>query len=162
MTYPMQSSETPGAPADIPYVGALADYRLPQPGGRPNVFKGTELAMAMSFTAGLPYWYEINLYRTQEQTFVVAIRQFFTAGEKEDIVKSWPFNSVDEALAIIENYDAAADVAMPEIDFEKTPPAELSSHAMMLKAEVEAARAHYAGLVGELLAEIESAGVVNA
>ncbi|MEM7520402.1 MAG: hypothetical protein AAF307_05130 [Pseudomonadota bacterium] len=159
MNSQMQATDPTGGGADLSYLGAGVTYRLPQPGGRPNVFQGAELAMAMSFTPGLPYWYEINLYRTAEQGFVVAIRTFFQSEEEVDFVKSWSFSSIHEALAMVETYDPSIDVHVPAVDMSAASPADLAATALALKAEVESRRAHYAGLVGEMLAEIEAAGI---
>ena len=129
MNSQMQVTDPSGGGADLSYLGAGTTYRLPQPGGRPNIFQGAELAMAMSFTPGLSYWYEINLYRTTEQGFVVAIRTFFQSEEEADFVKSWSFSSVHEALDFVERYDPSIDVHVPAIDMAAASPAELAAAA---------------------------------
>lgn len=158
MNNQMHANDQSSGGAELSYVGSATQHRLPQPGGRPNVFQGTELAMAMSFTPSLPYWYEINLYRTNDQGFAVAIRKFFQSEEETDWVKSWMFSSAEAALSHIEGYDASADVRVTDMNFEDASPAELAAKAMLIKAEVESARSHFAGLVGEMFAEIEAAG----
>ncbi|MEO1238071.1 MAG: hypothetical protein AAFW64_00120 [Pseudomonadota bacterium] len=110
----------------------------------------------MSYTPSLPYWYEINLYHSETQEFIVAIRKFFQSQNEADQVKSWTFSSLDAAIAHVENYDAAVDVLIPEMDLAAMAPAEMSAMALSLKADVEGVRHHYAGLVGELLMEMES------
>ncbi|ETX29345.1 hypothetical protein [Roseivivax isoporae] len=161
MNYQMSAAERapqPGGVADMPALGAMSSYRLPQPGARPLVFSGSELAMAMSFTPELPYWYELNVYRTREQTFVLAIRQFFQSEEQTDIVKAWAFDSLPDLFDRLETYDAGADVRTPHLDLERSAPAELAAAAMDLKSRVIAARTHFAGLVGEFFAQIDAAG----
>lgn len=159
MNNQMHATDQSGGGPDLAFVGSSTTYRLPQPGGRPNVFQGSELAMAMSFTPGLPFWYELNLYRTSDQGFVVAIRRFFQSEEETDWVKSWVFSSPHEALGHLESYDASVDVRVADINLEGSSPADLAAKALALKAEVDATRAHFAGLVGEMFAEIEAAGV---
>lgn len=159
MTNPMQSAEYPGQSPDMPMVGMPMTHKLPRQGERPLVFQGSELAMAMSFTPGIPYWYEINIYRSTSQEYIVAIRLFYTSEEIDDIVKSWSFDDMLSAFAHIENYDAAVDLQLPIVNVEKMAPAELTCTALMLRAEVESCRAHFAGLAGELFAEVETAGV---
>ncbi|MEM9342517.1 MAG: hypothetical protein AAGA87_05685 [Pseudomonadota bacterium] len=132
-------------------------YTLPQPGKRPLAFAGSEIAMAMSFTPDLPYWYEINLYRSNDEQFIVAIRQFFQSENEKDTVKSWSFPTIEHALSHIEDYDAGHDVPVPHGDFAAMAPAEMAAHAMHTQAQIEEARAHFAGLVGEMFFEIDAA-----
>ncbi|MEM9707915.1 MAG: hypothetical protein AAF871_03930 [Pseudomonadota bacterium] len=153
----MNAAEQMGA--ELPLVGSATFFRLPQPGSRPNVFEGTELAMAMSFTPGLSYWYEINLYRKTDTGFAVAIRKFYVSEEFTDTVKSHCFETIDEAFNYIQNYDASEDLTVPGMEIEQGSPAEIASMALSLKAEVQTARAHYSGLVGELFAEMASGEV---
>ena len=159
MNNQMQATDMMASSNEMSYVGSAVLHRIPQKGGRPNVFEGTELAMAMSFTPGMPYWYEINIYRTSDQRFVVAIRKFFQSETEKDLHNSWSFSNIAEAVDHIEHYDPSNDLRIPMLDMDTASAAELASMAMSLKAEVEAARLHYAGLVGELFAEVESAGV---
>lgn len=140
----------------LPSVGTATEHKLPQAGGRPLIFNGSELAMAMSFTPELPYWFEINLYHTDAQEFVVAIRKFFQSENETDYVNAWSFPNIDAAFAHIESYDPAIDVLIPDMNLATMIPAEMSAMALSLKSEVDAVRHHYAGLVGELFMEIEA------
>ena len=145
-------------PGEMPSLGNAATHRVRRLGARPLVFSGSELAMAMSFTPKLPYWYEINIYRTDEQAFVLAIRLFFQAEEEKDQVQAWTFDSLDEVFEAIESYDAGKDVRLPLGGFaDDSAPADLAAKAFHLQAEVNAARQHYAGLAGEFFAEMETA-----
>lgn len=155
-TFPMMDS--PARPAEVPSLGSGAKYRLPRHGARPLVFSGTQLAMAMSFTPGLPYWYEINIYRTSEQRFVLAIRLFHVSEEMRDTVDSWDFDTLPEVFDALEGYDAGRDV-IADVDgvHAALPAVELAARAMELRARIDAARQHFAGLVGELFAEMDSA-----
>ena len=146
-------------PAEMPSVGTAATHRVRRLGARPLVFSGSELAMAMSFTPKLPYWYEINIYRTDDQHFVLAIRKFFQAEDEKDQVQAWKLESLEQVFDAIESYDAGNDVRLPFSDFsDDAAPADLAARALHLHAEVIAARQHYAGLVGELFVEMEGAG----
>lgn len=159
MNTQMTATDHSSAPHEMSLLGSAGTHRIPQQGGRPNVFQGTELALAMSFTPSMPYWYEINIYRTTEQSFVVAIRKFYQSEAEKDIVKSWVVPSIQEVFDLIENYDPTVDMHIPDVSLFDSSAAELAATAMALKADLHAARAHYAGLVGELFAEIEEAGV---
>lgn len=156
MNTPLQAMEQPQPSGAFASVGAATEHKLPQSGGRPLIFAGNELAMAMSFTPGLPYWFEVNLYHSQAQEFVVAVRKFFQSENENDYVNSWSFPSIDAALSHIQNYDPAIDILIPEMDTDMMTPAEMSAIALSLRAEVEAVRHHYSGLVGELFMELDA------
>jgi hypothetical protein len=158
MTHPMtvELGQTTG-PSDMATLGSANTWRLRRLGARPLVFKGTELAMAMSFTPALPYWYEIAVFRTEQQRFVLCIKQFFVAESETDVCDAWEFDSLEGVFAAIEAYDAARDVRFEPGGLAGSPAAELAARALSLKAEVNAARAHFAGLVGELFQELDAA-----
>lgn len=138
-------------------IGQPQGYRIARMGARPLKFTGSELAMAMSFTPEIPYWYEINLYRTTESQFVATVRLFYQSEDKQDTVEAWQFSSLDEALAAIEHYDAARDVefVLPEPG-EQLTGAEIAARAMELQGRIQAQRQHYRGLVGEILYELDA------
>ena len=129
--------------------------RLKQTGGRAMTFSGVELGMAMSFTPEIPYWYEINVWRT-DRDFVVAVKRFNQAEDDRDLCRAWRCASLGEVADRLEGYDAADDVVLrgdPLSDDMSV--AEMASMALELKAQVVAARTHFGGLVGEFLYEID-------
>ena len=135
---------------------AATSYNLKRIGARPLRFNGSELAMAMSYTPSVPYWYEINIYRTTEQNFVSTIRLFYQSDENNDTVRAWNADSLDEAIEILTNFDAADDVYLPKYARAKTlSAAELSANAMQLLADIKGARDHYQSLIGEFLYDLE-------
>ncbi len=144
--------------ADMPSLGSGTTHRIRRQGARPLAFTGTELAMAMSFTPTLPYWYEITIYRTNTQAFVLAIRLFHVSEDEKDQSDAWTFDTLPEVLDAIETYDAGRDVVADIVSLPSDAPAiELAARAMDLRARVSAARHHFAGLVGELFAELDIA-----
>lgn len=145
---PAMAEHTPFSPA--------ASHRIRRPGQRPLVFSGTELAMAMSFTPELPYWYEMNIYRTDTQRFVLIIRLFFQSETEEDFCQAWDFDTLMEVFDAVESYDAGKDVKLPSTASVATP-AEMMAMALELRAKTLAARAHFKGLVGELFEELDAA-----
>lgn len=130
--------------------------RIKRIGGRPIVFEGSELAMAMSYTPTVAYWYEVNLYRTTDQRFVATCRLFFQSSEEQDTVRAWECKSLDEAIEKLATYDAAHDVKIGAFAFDASSPAsEMAAHAMELGAQIKGHRQHYESLIGEFLYEIE-------
>lgn len=138
-------------------VGQAMSYRIKRAGARPLAFKGSELAMAMSYTPTLPYWYEINIYRTTNNNFVVAIKLFFQSEDEQDTAHAWRVDSLEEALTHIESYDAAQDVRVQPIaaDAEMSA-AELAAYAAQLRAEMLASRRHYASLAGQFFHDLDN------
>jgi hypothetical protein len=158
MTHPMSLDHGPvSGPADMTALGTASAFRIRRLGARPLVFSGSELAMAMSFTPELPYWYELNIYRTDKQSFVLCVKQFYQAESEIDTSDAWEFESLAEVFDAIEAYDAGQDVRFDPGDMSSAPAAELASRAMALRAEVEASRAHFAGLAGELFQKLDDA-----
>jgi hypothetical protein len=131
-------------------------FRIKRPGARPLVFEGIELAMAMSFSLSLPYWYEVNLYRTTDQRFVATIKLFYRAENEQDMVKAWEFDSLEQALDKLASYDAGQDVrvTLDPSDLSASA-AELAACAMELRAKIMAARRHFESLVGEFFYELD-------
>jgi hypothetical protein len=135
----------------------LMDFRIKCLGQRPLQFRGQELGMAMSFAPDLPYWYEINLFRTVDRSFVLTVKQFFQSADERDTVRAWTFTSLDDAIDKIESYDAADDlrVALPRPGGQTA--VDLAASALEFRAQAEAARNHFKGLVGEFLYELDEA-----
>ena len=138
-------------------VGSPQAFRIKCVGRRPMTFQGTELAMAMSFTPELPYWYEINLYRTTGQKFVVAIKLFHQSENRKDTAYCWELDSLDEVMAAIEGYSPADDVVLPKIpDGMEMSAAECAALACDLRARVADMTRHYQGLAGEFMHELDA------
>ncbi len=155
MNYTMTATEQHSpAPAEVASVGTAQAFRIKRMGARPLRFNGTELAMAMSYTPDLPYWYEINIYRTDDQRFALAVRLFFQSEEEKDTVRAWTFDSLPDLFDALEAYDAGEDVRAPVLE-PSAAPVELAATALDLRARISAARQHFSGLVGELFAEID-------
>lgn len=160
MTYSVPAHDPAMAahPAAEPtQIGSAVPHRFTRPGERPVAFSGTEMAMAMSFTPELPYWYEIAVYRTDDQRFVLAIRLFFQSEDEDDVSQAWVFDSLFEAFDAIQAYDAGKDVKVAFDDTSMQVPADMMASALELRARVAAARMHYAGLVGEFFSELDRA-----
>jgi len=136
---------------------AAKSFCINQIGGRPLRFEGSELAMAMSYAPEIQYWYEINIYRTVSQTFVVAVRLFYQSADKTDTVRAWESESIDDAIDTLVQYDAAFDVPVSvDVDVHHSPPAEVAANAMMLTAQISDIRQHFESLVGEMLFDLEN------
>ncbi len=132
-------------------------FTLRRTGKRPIAFDGIELCMAMSYVPGTPFWYELNIYRTSVATFVVGIK-FFTKDEGEkDIFRAFQAHTFDEVMSVLEGYDTSQDVRIDvQADDDTLSVAELTVKALGLRARLEEARRQFAGLVGQVLFELDS------
>lgn len=134
---------------------APASYTVKRTGQRPIKFEGSELCMAMSFVPDTPFWYEINIYRTVSQGFVLAVRLFFQSEDERDRIRAWEFQTFDEVLDCLEGYDAGHDVRVGRFGHEPgLPVAALAAEAFALRARVEAQRDQFSSLLGEVLEEL--------
>ena len=134
---------------------AAEHYRLSRPGARPLSFYGSELAMAMSYTPAQPYWYELNIYHTTEQKFVLAVRLFFQSEEVQDRMSAWEFESLAEAFDKLEAYDAASDLMFDVTLPSGSSAAEFFAYGTVLRGRVAEVRQHFGGLVGEFMHQVE-------
>lgn len=149
--------DTMAQSATMTFAGTAHAYRIKRPGARPIVFDGIELAMAMSYTPALPYWYEINLYRTSDQRFIASIRLFFQSADEQDQTRAWEFDTLDQALEKLAAFDAGQDVRFVIDPADETmSPSQLAAMAMELRARILAAQQHYKSLVGEFFYELET------
>ncbi|MDX8355837.1 hypothetical protein [Cognatiyoonia sp. IB215182] len=131
-------------------------FQIKRKGARPLRFEGTELGMAMSFTPSIPYWYEINIYRKTDQSYVLAIRRFHQAEDLRDTVQAWEAASLEDIIDLLLTYDAAVDVPLSFDSYRlNTHAAEVAALGMQLWAEIEDSRHHFKSLVGEFLHDIE-------
>jgi hypothetical protein len=130
-------------------------FHIKRIGGRPLRFEGIELAMAMSYTPQVPFWYEINLYRSMEQNFIATVRLFHQSQDMQDTVRAWEVGTIDEAIKKLTDFDAAHDVPVQlDCDYTKVAAAVAASTALQMLANISEARTHYKSLVGEFLFDL--------
>ncbi len=141
------------------FAQSAPSQRIKRLGGRPLVFEGTELAMTMSYTPSLPYWYEANIYRTSDQRFVACVKLFYVSADEQDTARAWECATLDEAIEKLVQYDAADDVKLTlDNGASDRSAAEMAAYSMDLLAQVKSYRHHYSSLVGEFLHDLETGG----
>lgn len=142
-------------PAPAP-ANAADTFTLRRTGKRPLAFDGVELCMGMSYVPGTPFWYELNIYRTHAGSFVVAIK-FFTKDEGDkDTFRAFQCATFDEVMSLLETYDTSQDVRIDvQADDDSMSVAELTVKALGLRARLEEARRQFAGLVGQVLYQLD-------
>ncbi|MEL7348560.1 MAG: hypothetical protein AAFN17_12440 [Pseudomonadota bacterium] len=135
----------------------VEDYWIQRTGRRPLAFSGSELAMGISYIAGTPFWYELNIYRKTDGGFVVRLDMINKSENDPNRYHAWECGGFAEVMDTLEAYDAANDI---RIDIAPDDPslglADLASHALAIRMRAEEARRQYRGLIGELLHEIET------
>ncbi len=157
-TYGAFMAAQPTSPAPVTTtMGGAKTYTLPRCGKRPLTFTGSELCMAMNYAADCHSWYEVNIYRTTDKRFVLCLRQFFRDEDEQDTTRAWECETFGDLMDRLEAYDAADDVRVTVFaDDPKLSVAEMAAHALTLRAKAESARMHFGGLVGEILAELDT------
>ncbi len=152
-----------GAPAPVDIGDQGAEFVLRRTGARPVSFRGVQISSAMSFVVGTPLWYEINLYRLADQSFVVDVRMFTKSDDDPERFTVMHVGSFEEALSALEAYEPADDVRVTvALDDPHASLADLTFQALALRARVEEARAQYRGLVSDVLADLEKVSPNNA
>lgn len=147
----IESFPTPAAPAN-----ATETFTLRRTGKRPLAFDGVELCMGMSYVPGTPFWYELNIYRTSLGSFVVAVKFFTKDDGDKDTFRAFQASTFDEVMSILETYDTSQDVRIDvQADDETLSVAELTVKALGLRARLEEARRQFAGLVGQVLYQLD-------
>lgn len=137
--------------------GGPQGFTLRRTGRRPVFFEGVELCMAMSYVPGAAFWYEINIYRTVSDGFVVYVRLFSKKEQDTDLYRVFEAGSFEEVISFLEDYDAAEDVRIDVLaDDQSAPLSELVVRALALRARIDDARRQFSALVGQILFDIDS------
>lgn len=140
-----------------PTTGQVAPFSIKCMGRRPLAFHGIELCMAMSYVPGAPMWFEINIYRTHAEGFVVSVRHFHRDEDQHDIVRAWEQADFEAVMTTLEGYDPATDL---RIDVDPADPKltlpDVAMQALALRTRTAEARRQYRALVGEILHDLET------
>ncbi|MEM6413385.1 MAG: hypothetical protein AAF720_01870 [Pseudomonadota bacterium] len=136
----------------------VESFRLKQTGARSITFDGYELCSSMSYVVGPPLWYELNIYQTDSQGFLIGIKMFTKNEDEGDIHRVLEASSLDDVAHILENYDPAFDIdaSSVRVDDDTISMAELSLAAVRLRQRIEEARRQFKDLVGEILYELDN------
>jgi hypothetical protein len=131
---------------------------LRRTGERPLSFRGREVCSAMSYTPGTPLWYEINVFRTEHDSFIGNVRMFSKSENEKDRFAAYEASSFDEVMFWLENYDPASDIRadLPVASDEVTV-AELGLRAAALRMHLAEAKRQYRDLLGEIFFAMEAA-----
>ena len=135
---------------------AEAPVRLKRVDERPLEFNGAELCFAMSFVPGAPFWFEVNVWRRSEGGFVSAVKLFYRDEDRLDSCRAWISSDFEEVMDRLEAFDPTRDLEPEATIFANMPLVELAAAALSLRAWAADARRQYAGLVGQILSELEN------
>ena len=142
-------------PAPVSGFAQLGKVSLPRTGQRPLVFEGEEIVSATSCAPGPRFWYEINLYRRQDNSLVVNICWFGKPNDLKDRFRAFPVDSLDEVAHVLETYDPALDIHadIPAHD-DQVPVSLIALQAAMIRMQIDEARRQFADLAGEILHQL--------
>ena len=120
-------------------------------GYRPVAFNGQVLATVCGVDQVLPYWYEINVYRTVLGAYVSDIRLFSKGVDAPDLFRVAEHEDPDGLHAYLEAYDPCGDLPPIRYDEAATSAAALTLRAIEVQAEMRRITDHYRVTVGALL-----------
>lgn len=124
---------------------------LKRTGQRPYAFNGLTVATICGVTPALPFWYELNLFRTVIGSYVCNVR-LFNKGEDADVFRASEHDDLEAACAFFERYEPAADLpASPDEISLDAPGVKLSLQAARLQLRINRITDHYRATAGELL-----------
>lgn len=125
---------------------------LRRTGQRPFDFNGTLVAMTCGINATLPFWYEINAYRTRGDGWVSDIRLFRKEDGSTDLFHVAEHDDLDALFDHLESYDATGDLVPPRELVEGTASGtQLALHTARLQMAANQIVDHYRGLLGDLM-----------
>ncbi|MEO1749992.1 MAG: hypothetical protein AAFR27_15505, partial [Pseudomonadota bacterium] len=152
MTHPMMTEETmPGIGHNLAVDSLeIMPYCAKRTGMRPMKFKAAEMCSSMSYVAGTPLWYEINIYQKPDDSFVVETKLFTKDENQRDIFRVQEIGSFEGVFEYLENYDTARDIDAEILNLvdPHMPVARLAMQAAALRLKMEEARRQFDDLVG--------------
>ena len=155
MSMPLDShAETRGTGGGSGGMGGR-EFALRRSGGRPVCFSGRLLGEHSGQRAGVAFWHELALYRTDDGRYVSDIRVLCKSPGASDHYHVRVHDGLEEALRAFEGHDARLDVVADfDLDDAGLVPAELMVRAAALRYRIADAQAQYRTLVGAFLAEL--------
>jgi hypothetical protein len=141
----MPIAEAP--PAPLPPMQSLK-----RSGERPYVAHAAPVATLSGYSTELPFWYEINVYRTVADAYVTDIRLFHKNPNSADMFRVVEHDDMDDVFNYLERYDPSADLDPGRSISEPTASsASLALNAARLQLRVNQLTRHYQATVSELL-----------
>jgi hypothetical protein len=134
---------------------ALPPQALRRTGLRPYAFNGVLVAMVSGITPALPYWYELNVYRTVLGTYVSDVRLFQKDSDRSDLFRVEEHADLDAVMSYFESYDPADDLQpAAQVMDQSTSNTRLALAAARLQMEVNQISDHYKALIGTFLQDL--------
>ncbi|WP_375382035.1 hypothetical protein [uncultured Sphingomonas sp.] len=124
---------------------------LKRTGQRSFAFNGQILGTVCGIDQVLPYWYEINVYRTVLGTYISDIRLFGKGAEATDLFRVTEHDAMDAVQNYLEHYDPSCDLPPVRYDATSQSAAALTLRAIEVRAELQRIADHYHVTVGALL-----------
>lgn len=130
---------------------------LRRTGLRPLAFPGTTIVMVSGINPDLPFWYELNIHRTDTGSFVSDIRLFGKAANSSDVFRVAEHDTLAAVFNLFEAYDPSADLAVvPDLPSTASHAA-LALYSACLRMRINQITDHYRALLGDFLAKLETA-----
>jgi hypothetical protein len=143
-----------------PVAAPIAPVEAPRPplqklrrtGERPFIGHISEVATSSGYSTELPFWYEVNVYRTPDDSLVTDIRLFNKNPNMTDLFRVREHEDMEAVFAYFESYDASADLTPGrDVSSPTASSAALALSAARLQLQVNQLTRHYEAMIGDLL-----------
>ena len=124
---------------------------LKRTGERRYAFNGQILATVCGIERILPFWYEINVYRSVIGTYVSDIRLFGKGEDIVDVFRVAEHNDIDELRDHLGRYDPHYDLPPIRCGGSPQSSAALMLRAIEIRADMQRISEHYRVTVSALL-----------
>ncbi|MGI4730662.1 MAG: hypothetical protein ACRYFW_02805 [Janthinobacterium lividum] len=153
---PAPAPAPPALPVQVERLRDLAERIVPmhvlrRTGQRSFAFNGQILGTVCGVDQVLPFWYEINVYRTVVGTFVSDIRLFGKDAGAADLFRVAEHDTIDAVHTRLEQYDPSCDLPPVRYDATSVSAATLTLRAIEVRAEIRRINDHYQVTMGALL-----------
>ncbi|MEM7701916.1 MAG: hypothetical protein AAF251_08280 [Pseudomonadota bacterium] len=159
LTETEQPSEAEASPmetegASEPSIPAMP-FTLKRTGQRPYEFKGRLLAMLSGISSHLPFWYEINIYQTDDM-LLCELKLFHKDADAADLFRVTEHFDMESVFNYLEGYDPSDDLdPCSEVADHSASSATLALNAARLQLRVNQLKRHYESVVGEILQALQ-------
>lgn len=122
-------------------------------------FRGAWMAEATSYSAYVPTWHVITLYRrgaSSRVSYVVSIRTHHKSVDAQDMTRVFKAATIEAVMALLERYTPENDVrpSLSVAECKRLGPVQAALHTAKMDSDISQVRRHYGAMVGDFLFRI--------
>ncbi len=127
-------------------------------------FRGTRVAEATSYSASLPLWHVITLYRRRASAsdgYIVSIRTHQKSVDAKDMSRVCKASTIEAVMDLLETYKPEDDLpsGLSAAEHKRLGPVHAALHTAKMRSDVSQVRRHYHAMIGDFLFRIGSLGL---